>query len=120
YTYITTYASNRFSLTFFSGLFYALGLFGVQIMTLLVIALWSLGLFIILLHVQALTRYTFSHLQLGLITAALVYYPIYLTPHLYQSMYWRSGLLPYTAMIVLSLWTFALITYQASRRSTSA
>src|SRR5512132_4418584 len=49
YTYITTYASNRYSLTLFSGLFYALGLLGVQIMTLAVIASWALGLFFILL-----------------------------------------------------------------------
>src|SRR5215216_6506557 len=59
YTYITSYASNRFSLTLFSGLFYALGLFGVQIMTPLVILLWSLGLFFILVNVQALTSIRF-------------------------------------------------------------
>lgn len=119
YTYITTYASNRFSLTLFSGLFYPLGIFGVQIMSLLVIALWSLGLFCILVNVQVTSSFKFSRIQLGLITAVIVYYSIYLTPHLYQSMYWRSGLLPYTAMIVLSVWTFALITYQASRTVTS-
>ncbi len=119
YTYITTYASNRFSLTLFSGLFYVLGLFGVQIMTLLVVVSWSLGLFFILFNVQAFSSYKFSRLQLGLVTAVVVYYSIYLTPHLYQSMYWRSGLLPYTAMIVLSVWTFVLITYQAAHATLS-
>lgn len=119
YTYITTYASNRYSLTLFSGLFYALGLFGVQVMTLLVIVSWSLGLFLILLNVQALLPYKFSRLQLGLITAAMVYYSIYLTPHLYQSMYWRSGLLPYTAAIALGIWTFVLIAYQTSHPTLS-
>ena len=119
YTYITTYASNRFSLTLFSGLFYPFGIFGVQVMSLLVIALWTVGLFCILFNVQAISSLRFSRLQLGLITAVIVYYSIYLTPHLYQSIYWRSGLLPYTAMIVLSIWTFALLTYQASRSTTS-
>lgn len=119
YTYITTYASNRFSLTLFSGLFYALGLFGVQVMTLLVILLWTLGVFLILENIRALTSYSFSRLQLGLISAVVVYYSIYLTPHLYQSMYWRSGLLPYTAMIVLSVWTFVLLTLQAARPTPS-
>lgn len=114
YTYITTYASNRFSLTLFSGLFYALGLFGVQIMTLLVVAFWFLGLFYILVNIQAVSPFRFSRVQLALIAAVVVYYSIYLTPHLYQSIYWRSGLLPYTAAIVLGLWTFALITRQAS------
>jgi F0F1-type ATP synthase membrane subunit a len=52
-------------------------------------------------------------------TAIIVYYSIYLTPHLYQSMYWRSGLLPYTAMIVLSVWTFALLTHQATSSTPS-
>ncbi|MEO8355743.1 MAG: hypothetical protein ABI621_07500 [Chloroflexota bacterium] len=115
YTYITTYASNRFSLTLFSGLFYAPGLFGVQIMTLLVVAVWYLGLFYILVNVQAVSPFKFSRIQLALITAVIVYYSIYLTPHLYQSLYWRSGLLPYTAAVVLGVWTFALITHQASR-----
>jgi hypothetical protein len=32
YTYITTYASNRLSLTFFSGLFYYLGVLGAEIL----------------------------------------------------------------------------------------
>jgi hypothetical protein len=120
YTYITTYASNRYSLTLFSGLFYVLGLFGVQIMTLLVIISWALGLYFILHNIQALLPYKFSRLQLGLITTVIVYYSIYLTPHLYQSMYWRSGLLPYTAVIAVGIWTFVLITYQASHPAPSS
>lgn len=120
YTYITMYASNRYSLTLFSGLFYGLGLFGVQVMTLVVIVSWALGLFFILLNAQALLPYKFSHLQLGLIATAMVYYSIYLMPHLYQSMYWRSGLLPYTAVIALGIWTFVLIVNQAGRSTNSA
>src|SRR5512138_3675146 len=120
YTYITTYASNRYSLTLFSGLFYALGLFGVQIMTLIVIASWTLGLFFTLLNLQTLLPYKFSRLQLGLITTAIVYYSIFLVPHLYQSMYWRSGLLPYTAVIALGIWTFVLIAQQATHPTNSA
>lgn len=120
YGYITAYASNRFSLTLFSGLLHSLGLFGVQIMTLLVIVFWYLGLFYILVNIQAVSRTTFSRIQLALVTAVIVYYSIYLTPHLYQSLYWRSGLLPYTAAVVLSIWTFALTTRQASRSTLSA
>lgn len=115
YTYITTYASNRFSLTLFSGLFYTFGLFGVQVMTLLVVAFWYLGLFFIFLNLQAISPLKLSRIQIALMTAVIVYYSIYLTPHLYQSLYWRSGLLPYTAAVVLGVWTFTLITYQASR-----
>jgi hypothetical protein len=88
-------------------------------MTLLVIGLWSLGLFLIFVNLQSLTSYRFSRLQLGLITSIIVYYSIYLTSHLYQSMYWRSGLLPYAAMVVLSMWTFVLLTGQASRYTLS-
>lgn len=120
YTYITTYASNRYSLTLFSGLFYALGLFGVQVMTLIVILAWALGLFFVFVNVQALLPYKFSRLQLGLITTVIVYYSVFLIPQLYQSLYWRSGLLPYTAVVALGIWTFVLIAKQTSHSTQSA
>src|SRR4030095_16832044 len=44
--------------------------------------------------------------------ALIVYFSIYLTPHLYQSLYWRTGMLTYTTPLVLMTWIFVLITRQ--------
>jgi len=117
YTYITTYASNRFSLTLFSGLLYFLGVFGVQAMTALVIVFWAWGLYRLLSNVNAMISLGLSKLHVLLMTTVVVYYSIYMAPHLYQSLYWRSGLLPYTAPIVFGVWVFALITRKSHTRS---
>jgi len=45
-------------------------------------------------------------------SALIIYFSIYLTPHLYQSLYWRTGLLTYTTPLVLMTWVFLLITRQ--------
>ncbi len=119
YSYITTYASNRFSLTLFAGLFYALGIFGVQIMSLLFILLWVLSLAWILHNITRMADLPFSKQVIFFLAAGVTYYSIYLAPHLYQSMYWRSGLLPYTAALTFSLGLFGLITYQATRQRPS-
>jgi len=117
YTNITTYAANRFSLTFFSGLFYFGGLPGVQLMTLLVIIFLTGGLYKLLENINVLASFSFSKLQTLFMTAVIVFYSIYTAPHLYQSLYWRSGLLPYTAPIVFGIWVFVLITTCAVYKS---
>ncbi|HEY5729021.1 MAG TPA: hypothetical protein VIS72_03160 [Anaerolineales bacterium] len=116
YTYITTYASNRFSLTLFSGLLYYLDISGVQLMTLLVVLFLTWGLYRLLNNFNVMLSLDFSTAQLLLMTAIVVYYSISLAPHLYQSIYWRSGLLPYTAPLVFGVWVFALITSSAVRK----
>src|SRR6185436_4552213 len=46
------------------------------------------------------------------ISALIVFFSIYLTPHLYQSLYWRTGMLTYSTPLVLTVWLFVLITRQ--------
>jgi hypothetical protein len=114
YTYITTYASNRFSLTLFSGLIYQFGVPGVQVMTFLVIAFWVAGLYWLFSNVSKHAGWQIPRTLLFLAGAVVVYYSIHLAPHLYQSMYWRSGLLPYTAPLVSGILVFGWITSPAS------
>lgn len=109
YTYVTTYASNRFSLTLFSGLLNFGGVIGVQAMTGVFILFWMWGMYRLLSHVNAWTDLRFPKTTPLLVTAIIVFYSIHLAPHLYQSLYWRSGLLPYTAPLVFGVWAFALI-----------
>lgn len=112
YTYITTYASNRFSLTLFSGLFYYLGIFGVQMMTPLTIITWLAGIYCNLHNLNKITKSRFPVRVILFIAIAILYYALYLAPHPYQNLYWRSGLLPYTAPLIMSTWIFGLITWQ--------
>ena len=120
YTYITTYASNRYSLTLFAGLFYAPGIFGVQVMTLLFILLWFLSLAWIFHNINKMAGSPVSTQVILILATGVTYYSIYLAPHLYQSMYWRSGLLPYTAALAFGLCVFGLITHQGTRVRPSA
>jgi hypothetical protein len=48
-----------------------------------------------------------------------VYFSIYLAPHLYQNLYWRSGLLPYTAPLVFIPYITGAITHQIRRVKSS-
>lgn len=113
YTYITTYASNRYSLTFFSGVLYFLGVLGVQIMTPLNILFLFTALFWTLVNIKKILNSSTPKTSIALISAIAIYYSIYLTPHLYQSLYWRSGSLPYFAPLVFSVLIFALIMCQS-------
>ncbi|GAB4504124.1 MAG: hypothetical protein Fur0043_11170 [Anaerolineales bacterium] len=113
YTYITTYASNRFSLTLFSALLQAFGLAGLQGMTFATILLWTSGLALFLQRLQRLSGNGRSFLPPLLLASIGVYFTLYLAPHLYQSIYWRSGFLPYTAPLVATVWIFALLAQQA-------
>ncbi len=119
YTYITTYASNRFSLTLFSALLQAFGIPGLQWMTFLAIFLWMSGLAVFLRRLQRLNGDQQSLLFPLLLAAIGVYFTLYLAPHLYQSIYWRSGFLPYTAPLVATVWILALLTQQALQEKPS-
>ncbi len=119
YTYITTYASNRFSLTLFSAFLQAFAIPGLQWMTFGTIMLWTSGLAVFLRNLQRITgdaRSSFPPILLALLS---IYFALYLAPHLYQSVYWRSGFLPYTAPLVFGVWIFALLTQQAASEKPS-
>jgi hypothetical protein len=113
YTYITTYASNRFSLTLFSAALQAFAIPGLQWMTFGTIVLWTSGLAVFLRNLRRMTGDARSSFPPVLLALLSVYFTLYLAPHLYQSVYWRSGFLPYTAPLVFSVWVFALLTKQA-------
>jgi len=115
YSYITTYAANRYSLTLFSGLLYYLGVFGVQIMSPLNIVLLAVGLYLCFLNIKKITSTSIPNSSLAIFTLLTTYYSIYLAPHLYQSLYWRSGSLPYFEPIVIGIFVFVLITHQSVR-----
>jgi len=112
YFYDTTYTPSRYSVTIFAGLLQVFGVLGVQWMTPLTILLWVIGLIFLFWNIARLAGLQTDLALFAFISALIVYFSIYLTPHLYQSLYWRTGMLTYTTPLVLTTWLFVLITRQ--------
>jgi len=112
YFYDTTYTPSRYSVTIFAGLLNVFDTLGVQWMTPLTILFWIVGLVFLFRNISHLTGLQADSALIAFISALIVYFSIYLTPHLYQSLYWRTGLLTYTTPLVLTTWLFVLITRQ--------
>jgi hypothetical protein len=112
YFYDTTYTPSRYSVTIFAGLLNVFDISGVQWMTPLTILFWTAGLIFLFRNIARFTGFQIDSALIALFSALIVYFSIYLTPHLYQSLYWRTGLLTYTTPLVLTTWLFVLITRQ--------
>ncbi len=117
YNYITTYASNRFSLTLFSGFLYYLGVVGAQILPGIVIAALLGTNYWFLINMLKIFNRQYSKI-LPLITAmSLVFFTIYLAPARFQSFYWRSAILPYTFPLIFFILLAAIITARIVNQS---
>src|SRR5260221_6475658 len=110
YFYDTSYTPSRYSVTIFAGLLQVFGVLGVQWMTPLTIIFWMAGLVFLFRNIARLAGLELDTPLNVFISALIVYFSIYLTAHLYQSLYWRTGLLTYTTPLVLTPWLFVLIT----------
>jgi|GEM_PF-1151292 len=128
YAYDVTYTPSRYSVTIFAGLLQVFQVSGVQWMTPLTIWFWVAGLIWLFWNVARLAGLQpHDQTQGGLVapliaffSALIVYFSIDLTPHLYQSLYWRTGLLTYTTPLMLTTWVFVLITRQGLLEKPSA
>jgi hypothetical protein len=115
YNYITYYASNRISLTLFSVFLQNLGVLGVQLLPALLISSWGIGLYWNISSVFKLLNYHTERSLLITITTAIVYFSIYLAPNQFQSIYWRSAVLPYTAPLIGTLYIIGLILHKLNQ-----
>jgi hypothetical protein len=119
YAYDTTYTPSRYSVTIFAGLLQVFDVAGTQWMTPLTIWLWVVGLTWLFWNVVRLAGFQPATALMTFFSALIVYFSIYLTPHLYQSLYWRTGHLTYTTPLVLTTWIFVLITRQGLSKKPS-
>ena len=115
YAYNVTYTPSRYSVTIFAGLLYALGTLGTQLMTPLTIIFWVAGLAFLFYNFACMAGYRLSKWLVILVAAAIVYFSIYLSPHIYQSLYWRTGMLTYVTPLVFLPWIFVFITEGSKR-----
>lgn len=109
YSYITTYSSNRFSLTLFSGFLYYLGIIGVQVLPAVVIIWFSGSVFWLITNIQKIYKREMSKFNTLLISLTFVFFTIYIAPDRFQNFYWRSAILPYTFPILFFILIMAII-----------
>ena len=108
------YSTNRYSLTLFSGVLYLGGIFGTQILATLTILLW-LGSIVLIEWNLNRVKIFMSEPIFILASALLLFYTLYLSPHRFQILYWRSGILPYSWAIISGLFMLGLIINQLTR-----
>jgi len=102
YTNPMPYHGNRYSLTFVSGLS---GLFAPAfngILPGLAITLWVLGLVWVINSGGRLLTLRLRRLEVFLSAEILAFFTLNQAPDLSQSLYWRSGMLPYLAPLIVN------------------
>lgn len=119
YAYNVTYTPSRYSVTIFAGLIQAFEIVGMQLMTPLTIIFWVAGMAHLFYNFAAMASYQLSKWLVIFVAAFIVYFSIYLSPHIYQSLYWRTGMLTYTTPLVFLPWIFVFITEQSKREQPS-
>ncbi len=119
YAYNVTYTPSRYSVTIFAGLIQAFETLGVQLMTPLTIIFWVAGLAYLFYNFAQMSDYRLPKWPVIFVAAVIVYFSIYLSPHIYQSLYWRTGMLTYTTPLVFLPWIFVFITEQSKRERPS-
>ena len=111
------YSTNRYALTFLSGLLYLPGILGVRVLAALIILLWAGGLFWMFLNFSKLYK-PFPQFAIFPCTVILVCFTLYFAPQRFQVLYWRSGV-HYSFTIIAGLFLMALITSQMIKEQTS-
>ena len=115
YAYNVTYTPSRYSVTIFAGLLYGFGTLGTQLMSPLTVIFWVAGLAYLFYNLAGMAGHRLSKWLVVLVASVIVYFSIYLSPHIYQSLYWRTGMLTYTTPLVFLPWIFVFITEQSKR-----
>ena len=109
YSSNTTYAASRFSLTLFAGLFYPLGVPGLQALTVLVLSLFLWGLYRLARLLSEAAKLKSPISLLLAFSALAAFFAIYIAPLRYQSFYWLTGTLPYTFPLIATIWVAVLL-----------
>ncbi len=111
YLNVSMYNGNRFSLTLLSGFF---GLFPIHGAFLLITAsliTWLGGMMVLLRWASRKFGFYISWLERLLIAEGFASFVLWSAPSLEQSLFWRSGMLPYLLPMVAGTWVLALVCY---------
>lgn len=102
YFTVTEFASNRFSLTLFSGISELFGFNFIRLLPMIMIFIWFVSIFLLLSELIKILKLPLPTSQILFFTSVLVFFSLYLAPNRFQILYWRSGMLPYLAPVILS------------------
>jgi hypothetical protein len=97
------YSSNRYSLTLFSGIMWAIG--GVVTMPffpLFCMIVWGLSIYYAIIKIGKYFSINAPKLFYLLATLTILLFTILLAPNRFQILYWRSGMLPYLLPLIFS------------------
>jgi len=110
YTNIAYYNGNRFSLNLFSSLADLAGPHANGALPALAISIWLAGLFLVIKRLFETASIKISTLAVLAAAGLLVYATLAKTPAVDQSLFWRSGMLPYLApLLANSILAFIII-----------
>jgi hypothetical protein len=119
YTSSTPYHGNRFSLTLLSGI---IGLFPPAlhgVLPGLAIVLWLFGCYRVLASGAKILSIQVKQLELLLASTVIVFFSLHNAPDLSQSLYWRSGMLPYLAPLIVNMWMLGFVLKQSQQEQPS-
>jgi hypothetical protein len=113
------YHGNRYSLTLLSGIFGLLPPVLNGILPGLAIVLMLYGIYRLLTSAGEILSFRVQRLEKLLASAVIVFFTLHNAPDLSQSLYWRSGMLPYLAPLIVNVWLFGFILNQLRQEQPS-
>jgi hypothetical protein len=107
FTEVSMYNGNRYSLNFFSGLFGLLPVIGTPLLIILSVIFWLIGAAGVISEISRLVKRKIEPFEAFAISEVLLSLVLIGAQNLEQSLFWRSGMLPYflpQVGILLVLW----------------
>ncbi len=105
-------SADRFSKLFFINLTELLGKHDVQLLPIVMILIWLLGLIWVIHEVKKLIGVQQSFIVDFFIATSLVFFSMVQAPNLFQIFYWRSSLMTHFAPVVFSILLADFILFQ--------
>jgi len=112
YQEVGYYNGNRFSLNLFSAIADLFGPFANGVWPALAVLLWLIGIWFGLKTLSKLLDLEISDFLLAAGSEALVFFTLAHTQDISQSLFWRSGMLPYLAPIIGNIFLVVILLKQ--------
>jgi hypothetical protein len=109
YWQVMPYHGNRYALTLLSDISNTIGPLSSAVLPGLAITSFVSGIIFILYQLRSLAKLPFTIWEMVLYALLIVYFSIYQAPNLAQSLYWRSGMLPYFAPLIFNTFVVGII-----------